>query len=229
MSAGKTTRRKTSNVGSGILLLAKDWLFHTDLPEFIESGCRFSVPHDIILTDLKPDLLIISRNAKILIIVEVTCPNDSNLEFWRKKKRDKYEKLRRWMAYGWTCHVFSMEVSSRGFVLAKSFYELCGAFGIEGPKRKSFMNSLAKTALRCSYVVWINRFTKKMYKRPIIPCDIPHRLLFSKVSNLGKRSSSALQLIQDNRDGITEVSPFVNPQDTNELVASSTWGLNLEA
>ena len=29
-------------------------------------------------------------------------------------------------------------------------------------------------------VVWINRFNKTMYKRPLIPCDIEFRYLFSK-------------------------------------------------
>ena len=89
----------------------------------------------------------------IILLIELTCANDSNMEIRRKEKTTNYAKLKRWIAYGWTCHIFSLEVSSRGFVLANSFYELCGALGIEGAKRKSLRDSLSKTALRCSYVV----------------------------------------------------------------------------
>ena len=81
VNPGKKLKKKTPATGFGILLLAKDWLFHVDLPGFVESGSRFRVPHDIILTDLRPDLLLISRKPKIIILLEVTSHNDSNLEF----------------------------------------------------------------------------------------------------------------------------------------------------
>ena len=139
-----------------MLSVAKDWRFHVDLPELVPEGTQFRVPNDIILTALKPDLLIISRSMKIIILIELTCPNDANLESWRKKKRDKYAKLRRWVTRGWNLHILSLEVISRGFVLANSFYELCTGLGVDTTKGKSFRDSLSKTALRCSYVIWIN-------------------------------------------------------------------------
>ena len=172
ITCGKAPKNMTAATAFGILLPTQHWLFHVGLPEFIESGGQFRVPHDIILTNLKPDLLMFSWKEKIIILIELTCPNDANLEYWRKEKREKYSKLRRWVTFGWTCHIFSLEVSSRGFVLANSCYELCGALGIEGAKKKSLRNSFSKTALRCSYVRWINRFNNKMYKRPITPCDM---------------------------------------------------------
>ena len=98
--SGQKIKKKESKFASGILLLAKDWLFHMDLPEFVEEEGQFRVPHDIVLTDLRPDILLISRKEKIVIIIELSCPNDKNLEYWRKKKRDIYAKLKRWVAYG---------------------------------------------------------------------------------------------------------------------------------
>jgi len=199
-----------------------------DLPEFIESGALFRVPHDIILTDLRPDLLLISWNEKIIIIIELSCPNDEKLQFRRKEKRDKYSKLKRWVAHGWTCHIFSLEVSSRGFVLANSFFEFCGALGIEGPKKKSLRDTLSKTALRCSYVVWINRFNKKMYKRPITPCDIDHRFLFSKVKNVRAGIEAAPLTLDRYLDDDTEASTAVDAQaameckDTHVAVKDNT-------
>ena len=85
ITSGKRAKKKTTATGFGILLLAQDWLFHVDLPEFIEDGGKYKVPHDIILTDLRPDLLLISWKEKIIIIIELTCPNDRNLEIRRKE------------------------------------------------------------------------------------------------------------------------------------------------
>ena len=219
VTSGKAPRKKTAATGFGILLLAQDWLFHIDLPEFIEAGTQYRVPHDIILTNLKPDLLLISWKQKIIIIIEITSPNDNNLEYWRKKKRDKYDKLKRWVAYGWACHVFSLEVSSRGFVQANSFYELCAALGIEGPNRKSLRNSLSKIALRCSYVVWINRFNKKMYKRALIPCDIDHRFRFSKAINAAAEANSKIPIMDSKMVGDLEATPIVAVQ--NEIAITT--------
>ena len=36
VSAGRKSKKKEQNLGSGLLLLAKDWLLHVDLPEFVE-------------------------------------------------------------------------------------------------------------------------------------------------------------------------------------------------
>ena len=108
------------------------------------------MPHNIILTDLRPDLLLISRKERIIVIIELSCPNDRNLEYWRRKKRDKYAKLKRWVAYGWKCHIYSLEVSSRGFVLANSLFEVCDLLGIASSGRKALRDILTKAALRCS-------------------------------------------------------------------------------
>ena len=53
-------KKKSASTGFGIHQLAQYWLFHVDLPEFLGPGSQFRVPHDIILTDLKPDVLLIS-------------------------------------------------------------------------------------------------------------------------------------------------------------------------
>ncbi len=87
------------------------------------------------------------------MIIELPWPNDEELEFGSKEKRKKYAKLKRWVAYGWKCHIFSIEMSSRGFVLAKSFYELGDALGIESSQRKTSRDSLSKAVSRSSYVV----------------------------------------------------------------------------
>ena len=116
-----------------------------------------------------------------MILIELTSPNDENLEYWRNKKRDRYAEFKTNIAVEWQCHMFSLEVSSRGYVLASSFFELTNALGIQGAKKKKLRDELSKTALRCSYVIFINRFNELMNKQPITPCDIPANILLSKV------------------------------------------------
>ena len=99
---------------------------------------------------------------------------------------------------------------------------------MEGAKRKSFRDSLSKTSLRCSYVVWINRFNKKMYKQPIIPCDLPHPYRFSKVSNVEERVKLVFPKVDCQLDGISKLLPGVNVQMAKEYTGKGTSGTILE-
>lgn len=80
--------------------MPKDWLFHLNLPEFVSGGTKFRVHNDIVLTVLEPGPHIISRSTKIIVVIELTCPNDAKLESWRKAKREIYGKLGLWTTHG---------------------------------------------------------------------------------------------------------------------------------
>ena len=136
--------------------------------------------HEVLITPLKPDCTIISRNSKVAIFIEVTSPNDENLRYWRKKKWKRYIHFCRILNPGWQGHVYTVEVSSRGFVLGESFFEMCHALGITS-KKNSFKDELSKTVNRSSFVIWLNRFNEKMFKNPVPLCDIPTKLHFTTV------------------------------------------------
>lgn len=194
VNSGIFVKKKNVANASGTLLFALDGLFHVDLPEFIKNGPYFRDAHDIILSNVRRDILLMSWNGKIIIIIEVTSPNDESLEIWRKENMDKYSKLKRWMACIRTCRIWSLQVRSPAFDLANSFSGLCSFFGIERPKKESLCGTVSKTMWRWSKCVCINSFNKKKYKRPINPCDIDRHSLSSKVKNL-KEWEKAVNLI----------------------------------
>ena len=185
-------KKSPSRKLSGLLRLAQDWKVCCDLPEFVGIGNSFVMPHDVIVSDLKVDLLLISKNSKIVIFIELTCPNDENLEYWNKEKFDKYSELLLNVNPGWTAHLFTLEIGSRGFVLAKSFYNFTNRLGFSGKSSNKLRKLVSSQSLRCSYVIWINRFNKNMDKRRITACKIPNDLLYTsqyKNSRSGTTSS----------------------------------------
>ena len=69
----------------------------------------------------------------------------------------------------------------RGFVLCESFFEMCHALGITSQKN-SFKDELSRTAYRASFVIWLYRFSEKMFKNPVPFCDIPTNMPFKDCS-----------------------------------------------
>ena len=50
-------------------------------------------PSDVALTRLRPDVVILSRVARIVIMVQVTVPWEDNEEEAHERKKEKYEEL----------------------------------------------------------------------------------------------------------------------------------------
>ena len=62
---------------------------HSDLPGYQASNGG-SLPPSILVTPLKPDIVIIEENTKKAFIYELTVPYESNIERQHKYKEDKY-------------------------------------------------------------------------------------------------------------------------------------------
>ena len=50
-------------------------------------------PSDVALTRLRPDVMILSRAARIVIMDELTVPWEDNVEKGHERKKEKYEEL----------------------------------------------------------------------------------------------------------------------------------------
>ena len=153
-----------------------------DLPECTGKAGNSIMPHEQVIFPLKVDLLIISRSAKIAIFCELTYPNEENLEYWNKEKANRYNHLLRIGNHGWNPYLFTLEIGSRGFVLARSFYKFTYPLGFSSSDAKELKNSLSRESLRCSYVIWINRFNKALDKSRLTCYKIKKNLLFPKRS-----------------------------------------------
>ena len=75
-----------------------------------------TIPPHILVTNLKPDLFIVSESLQRALVIELTCPWDSNLQRSHAYKQEKYAPLVADLSQRFTVFHFSIEVSVRGQV-----------------------------------------------------------------------------------------------------------------
>ena len=81
----KRTRVKNKQFSySGILHQASDWVLWGDLDG------TFSFPPHIAFTKQRPDVIIFSNKLKRVILIQLTCPCEENMEAWHNAKINKY-------------------------------------------------------------------------------------------------------------------------------------------
>ena len=144
-------RKKTKKVG--LLDMANDWVLNVDLRDKQQA-----FPPEILVTKDRPDIVMYSREKKIVIILELTSPSEENIEKWRATKMTKYQLLAEHIreAGVYTPHVFTVEVGARGFVSNHSVY----VFNSLGVKDRKLVTKMSRCAIRASHFIWINRENK---------------------------------------------------------------------
>ena len=97
----KMPRKRSPPVG--ILHYASDWVLIAD----INSNCCF--PVHIAFTQLRPDITVFSNNVRKVILIELTCPCEENMESWQSTKINKYVALKTIIeSNGWCVEVFAV-------------------------------------------------------------------------------------------------------------------------
>ena len=141
-------------------VLNPDTRLFSDIPGFLAPGGG-SVPPSIIVTNLKPDLFIVNESAGVVVIFELTCPWDGNIERSHMYKEEKYSHLVEDLSRRFRTYLFSVEISVRGQVSRdnkkrlKSFvYHVCTE-----PKKvfKSIVPICSKVALLASFSIFSAR------------------------------------------------------------------------
>ena len=150
----KKSKRKKSSLLSG----AADWEIFHDLCE------QMVFPMYITVTSLRPDIVIVSKSSKTVIMVELTSPIEENTVQRNKDKRKKYEDLVfDCQSNNWKTHLICIEVGARGF-LADSVNYMISKFAINPAMAKSMKKKISLTALRCSYNIYLQRKSIKFTK-----------------------------------------------------------------
>ena len=135
----------------GLLGEAKDWCVLVDLDK------QLKFPEKIAITKMRPDMVLYSDTAKMVIMIELTCPVEGNIECRHQEKTGKYEELvQECRTNGWKVWFFAVEVGARGYV-AGSFRYCLSRLGLPGAKVKKVCNHVSDTALRWSFWIWIGR------------------------------------------------------------------------
>ncbi len=87
--AQKSMKSKSSK-DSSLLNQARDWEVLCDLSWERSPGSILLFPQDVALTQLKPDLLVVSRTTKRCVLIELTAPLEENIESRHSTKKRKY-------------------------------------------------------------------------------------------------------------------------------------------
>ena len=119
------------------------------------------IPPNVLVTNLKPDLFILNEADRVVILVELTCPWDHNVERSHEYKQEKYSPLVADLSRSYRTKYYPVEVSVRGQVTKKNkarfklmIYECC----IDPRKNfKSLIANCSKLSLLSSFSIFSAR------------------------------------------------------------------------
>ena len=93
-----------------LLLQANDWEFLFDLNE------QLQFPPEVAVTSLRPDVVILSRSTKTVIMLELTVPLEDRSHLAHDRKSSKYSALvSACEESGFKAHLFPIEVGCLGY------------------------------------------------------------------------------------------------------------------
>lgn len=146
----RKTSMPTRNLPS-TLQRASDWELSVDLKR------RLVFPQDVAVTSLRPDMVLLSRSRKAIIVAELTVPWEERLDVSHQLKKAKYQDLIDEASLkGWHATIFPIEVGCRGFP-AKSVRFFLQKMGLAPKQLKTAVRDIAAAAESGSRWLWIKR------------------------------------------------------------------------
>ena len=130
---------------------------YSDLPGWEATGGG-SIPAELCMTNLKPDIVIIDSAKKKLHIFELTVPLTTNIDQRNIEKSRKYAPfVTDITGHDYTVNCF--EVSSTGFISKRNISTLTTlhTFMRKDLKKSKFLSNLNALAWYGSYKIWLTR------------------------------------------------------------------------
>ena len=126
----------------------------SDLP-----GTSYLYPPHIGTTDLRPDLLIWSDEAKEINLIELTICFETAFDEAIRRKTNRYSEVREEaIRHGYQANILPIEVGSRGTVHTHGFDNFATKLDQVGKREwKTFLVNLAQTAIVESHKIWCQR------------------------------------------------------------------------
>ena len=111
----------------------------------------------IVETNLRPDIILVSKSKRKLILVELTVAWETRCQEAHGRKLSKYQELlNECRNKGWQTWNLPVEIGCRGFP-ARSCWKTFGILGIVGSGRKKAVDELGREAEKASRWLWIKR------------------------------------------------------------------------
>ena len=134
--------RSLSSRSSGVLAMANDWCMAADV------GSRALFPVHVPVTSLRPDIVLWSNAARVIILIELTVPWESHVAEARERKLTKYSELvEECSTNGWKLFYMPVEAGCRGFI-ATSVWRMTKLLGISSAARKEMVKAATSTSDR---------------------------------------------------------------------------------
>ena len=83
---------------------------------FLQAAHGGTIPPHVLVTTYKPDIFLLNESMSSVIIFELTCPWDRNIDRSHEFKEEKYATLVTDLSQNYSVSLFSVEISSRGLV-----------------------------------------------------------------------------------------------------------------
>ena len=133
------------------------------------------IPQGILVTagfGSKPDLVIISRQIKKIVLLELTSPLERNLNKAHDYKVDKYTGIESDLkAKGWTVHLVPLEVGSRGHILKHTKNHITSTLKELNFKIKhhnKLFQNMSKISVLCTFSIFHAYQTKEWVNPPLL-------------------------------------------------------------
>lgn len=151
VEGSKAPRAKSTTNPPSILHQATDWELRVDLKR------RLVFPQEVVATTLRPDMILLSRSSRTIILAELTVPWEDRLTISHQMKKAKYQDLVEEASLaGWHAMLFPIEVGSRGFPALSLRYFL-QKIGL-GPRQLQIATrEIATVAETSSRWLWLSR------------------------------------------------------------------------
>ena len=108
----------------------------------------------------RPDIFIYSLKLRKVILIELTCPAEENIEERHSEKISRYEGLLKdCINAGWKVHLFAIEVGACGY--ASCLLRSClSRLGFIQRTVRDIIKKASHTALGCSFWIWLKRMDR---------------------------------------------------------------------
>ena len=128
-----------------------------DLPDSMTS---FTIPPNIMATELRPDISIINRQNKEMTLVELTVCWDRSSTAAEARKSNKYAPLVSELGeLGWNAKLLTIEIGCRGYTTNENAMKLKQLIKSKAERTKLLIQ-VNQDAITTSYIIYINRNNK---------------------------------------------------------------------
>ena len=149
---GQDLPKKEKDGQVSLLEQACDWHITVDLP-----AVTYKFPFHIAVTEKRPDLVIWSETLRVIVLLELTVPHESNVQAAHARKMASYTKLQQECRdAGYRVELLPVEVGVLGYVADSTKHALKKL----GVWSKELHGNISEMAMRCTYAIYVQHKTK---------------------------------------------------------------------